>query len=321
MKLSLVIPILNEEDNIKPLLTKIRESLDGHDYEVILVDDGSTDETVERVKQENDARVKLLVFWKNYGQTAAMSAGINKAEGDYIITLDGDLQNDPSDIPAMIEKLETEGWDVVAGFRQNRKDGFVLRKIPSKIANAMIRKLTDVYIRDYGCTLKVFKKDIAKGLGLYGELHRFIPVLARLEGAKMTDMPVKHHPRIHGTSKYGIGRTFKVMSDLLLMVFFQKYLQRPIHLFGPLGIFSLFSGSGILLYLLVEKIIGFEIGGRPLLILGALLFLAGIQFITFGLIAELIMRTYFESQNKKTYRIKETIVGNEKDEKVLNTPA
>jgi len=309
MKLSLVVPVMNEEDNIKPLIEAIREALKDIDYEVIFVDDGSTDNTVNEIKKYADSRTKLIVFNRNFGQTTAMAAGIDEAKGDLIAMIDGDLQNDPSDIPMMIEKLEKEGWDVVAGVRANRKDGVFLRKIPSKIANWIIRKSTGVYLSDYGCTLKVFKRDVAKNLGLYGELHRFIPVLAALYGAKMTEVNVKHHPRIHGVSKYGIGRTFKVISDLMLMLFFQKYATRPMHLFGGVG-FAMFAiGSLINIYLFLIKLFGGSIGGRPLLILGVVLFLGGIQLITTGFIAELVMRTYYEAQNKKTYTIKEIFVG------------
>ncbi|WP_200762319.1 glycosyltransferase family 2 protein [Nitrosophilus alvini] len=308
-KLSVVVPVMNEEENIKPLFHAIREALNDIDYELILVDDGSTDRTVDRIKEEADERTKLIVFNRNYGQTTAMAAGIDAAEGELIVTIDGDLQNDPKDIPLMMEKLEREGWDVVAGRRAKRQDGFLLRKIPSKIANWIIRKSTGVYISDYGCTLKLFKKDVAKNLGLYGELHRFIPVLAKLYGAKMTEMDVRHHPRIHGVSKYGIGRTFKVISDLMLMLFFQKYGTKPMHLFGTLG-FGMF-GIGILIdfYLFILKLFGQDIGGRPLLLLGVMLTLGGIQLITTGFLAEIMMRTYYESQNKKPYVIKEIFVG------------
>jgi glycosyltransferase involved in cell wall biosynthesis len=307
--LSIVITLLNEQDNIAPLLQNIDNALKDWEYEVVLVDDGSTDQTVARIKQLANKHVKLLVFRKNFGQTAAMKAGIDYATGDYIITMDGDLQNDPTDIPAMIAKLETEGLDVVAGRRANRQDGFVLRKLPSSIANALIRRLTGVYIHDYGCSLKVMKQDVAKNLGLYGQLHRFIPVLASIQGAKIAEMDVKHHARVHGTSKYGLGRTFKVMSDLMLMLFFQQYMQRPMHLFGPLGIFSFFSGSAILFYLLIVKIMGNDIWGRPLLLLGMVLLIAGIQIITIGIVAEIMMRTYYESQEKTTYRVREIFVG------------
>jgi glycosyltransferase involved in cell wall biosynthesis len=308
-KISLVIPVMNEENNIQPLLEKVNESLNGWDYEVILVDDGSTDQTIANIKKFGDEHTKAVIFNKNYGQTTAMAAGIAEADGDYIITLDGDLQNDPSDIPAMIKKLEDDDVDVVAGIRAKRQDGMFLRKIPSKLANAMIRKLTGVYLHDYGCTLKVFKSDIAKNLGLYGELHRFIPVLAQLQGAKLAEMPVNHHARIHGSSKYGLGRTFKVISDLMLMVFLQKYLQRPMHLFGVAGIITFMAGAAINVWLLIEKLMGADIWGRPLLILGITLILGGIQLITIGIVAELIVRTYFESQNKKTYRVKEIFIG------------
>ncbi|MEQ9287058.1 MAG: glycosyltransferase family 2 protein [Cyclobacteriaceae bacterium] len=309
MKLSIVVTVYNEEDNIAPLLENVQQAMHGFAYELIFVDDGSSDQTVKRIKDCADENTRLIILNKNYGQTAAMAAGIDQAVGEYVVTIDGDLQNDPSDIPLMLKKLEDEGWDVVAGIRANRQDSLVIRKVPSKIANGMIRKLTGVHLHDYGCTLKVFKKDVAKNLGLYGELHRFIPVLAQLQGANITEMPVKHHPRIHGQSKYGLGRTFKVMSDLLLMIFFQKYLQKPMHLFGTAGIVTFLAGSAINMYLLVLKIMGEDIWGRPLLILGITLLLGGVQLITIGLLAELIVRTYFETQNKKTYRIREEFRG------------
>jgi len=308
-KLSLVIPIMNEEDNIKPLLDAVYSALENIDYEVILVDDGSSDKTIENVKKYANERTKLLVFNRNYGQTTAMAAGIDEAQGELIATIDGDLQNDPSDIPMMIEKLEKEGWDVVAGRRANRQDGMVLRKIPSKIANWIIRKTTGVYLNDYGCTLKIFKKDVAKNLGLYGELHRFIPVLAELYGAKMCEVDVKHHARLHGVSKYGIGRTFKVISDLMLMLFFQKYANRPMHFFGGVGFGMFFTGVLINFYLFILKIFGESIGNRPLLILGLMLVVGGIQLISTGFIAELVMRTYYEAQDKKAYVIKEKFRG------------
>ncbi len=311
-KLSLVIPVMNEEENIEPLLKAVRKALAGIDYELIFVDDGSSDKTVEVIKNLSNDRDKLIVFSRNFGQTTAMSAGIAEAEGELIATLDGDLQNDPSDIPLMIKKLEDENWDVVAGRRLKRQDGMFLRKIPSKIANYIIRKSTGVYLNDYGCTLKLYKKDIAKNLGLYGELHRFIPVLAKMNGAKIVEFNVKHHPRIHGVSKYGLGRTFKVMSDLLLMLFMQKYKTRPMHLFGGLGIFSFGIGFLINFYLLILKILGYSIGNRPLLTLGIVLVITGIQLITTGFLAELIMRTYYESQNKTPYSIREIFVGNKK---------
>ena len=309
MKLSVVIPMMNEEDNIELLFSAVRNALDGKiDYELILVDDGSTDKTVELMKFYADEKTKIVIFNRNYGQSSAMAAGIDVASGELVVTLDGDLQNDPSDIMTMIEKLESEGWDVVAGRRANRQDGMLLRKIPSKIANAMIRKMTGVYLRDYGCTLKVFKKDVAKNLGLYGELHRFIPVLAKLYGAKIVEMDVKHHPRTHGVSKYGIGRTTKVFSDLMLMVFLQKYGVKPMHLFGSMGITSFGIGSIIEFYLLILKILGEDIGSRPLFMVGILMILGGIQLITTGFLAEILMRTYYESQDKKPYVVKEIFI-------------
>jgi hypothetical protein len=218
--------------------------------------------------------------------------------------MDGDLQNDPDDIPMMLKKLQDEEWDLVAGVRQKRQDGMLLRKIPSKIANALIRQSTKVRLHDYGCTLKVFDARIAKNLGLYGELHRFIPVLAALQGARMTEVPVKHHARIHGVSKYGIGRTSKVASDLILMIFRLKYFQKPMHFFGPIGFLFLFSGIIINLYLLVLKIQGERIGDRPLLILGVILFLAGLLLLLFGIQTDIMMRTYYESQNKLPYQVR-----------------
>jgi len=312
LDISLVITVYNEEENIKPLIKSINQNLSNFNFQVIFVDDGSTDRTKEVILTNIDERYMLVELSTNFGQTPAMAAGIQKAEGDYIITLDGDLQNDPSDIPMMLQKLKNENWDLVAGYRKDRQDQALFRKFPSKIANRLIRNLTGIYIRDYGCTLKVFRAELAQNLGLYGELHRFIPILAAVEGAKVTDVVVKHHARIHGKSKYGLGRTFKVMSDLLLMAFFKKYFKRPIHFFGPLGLLSFFIGSIISLYLLGIKVMGGEIWGRPILILGITLILAGIQFLTFGLIAELIMRIYYESQEKKPYKIRHVFKGNPK---------
>lgn len=312
MKLSLVISVFNEEENIRPLIEKIDESLKEFDYEVIFVDDGSKDSTLEQIREYGDSHYTTVSFYKNFGQTAAMSAGIEQATGELIITLDGDLQNDPVDIPSMVKKLEDEGWDVVAGRRSNRKDYWISRKLPSKIANWIIRWLTGVRIHDYGCSLKVFRADVAKNLGLYGELHRFIPVLAQLQGAKITEVDVTHHLRQYGKTKYGIGRTFRVMSDLLLMIFYQKYLQKPMHLFGTLGIFTFVIGVILNIYLLIEKFLGHDIWGRPVLILAITLTLGGIQLITSGIIAEIIMRTYYESQDKKIYSIKSIFVGKDK---------
>ncbi|HEV8080737.1 MAG TPA: glycosyltransferase family 2 protein [Chitinophagaceae bacterium] len=307
-ELSLVITVINEEDNIHPLVNEIRNALQGMDYEVVFVDDGSTDATKKRIKdvirQAEDERITLVELKKNYGQSTAMTAGIDHTTGKYIALLDGDLQNDPSDIPFMLDLLKKEDWDVVAGNRRNRKDGMFLRKVPSKIANYFIRRWTKVYIKDYGCTLKIFKREIAEDLGLYGELHRFIPVLAAMQGARITQVDVKHHARKFGKSKYGLGRTFRVMSDLVTMIFFRRYIQKPMHLFGTMGFVSLFFGIIINIYLLVLKILGYDIWGKPLLILGLIFLLGGIQLITIGIIAEISVRTYFEASNKKTYQVR-----------------
>ena len=303
-ELSIVITVKDEEENIKPLLDSIRSALSGLDYEIILVDDGSADKTKQQILNNSDERTVLVELRKNYGQSTAMTAGIDYSTGRYIALLDGDLQNDPSDIPGMLDLLKREDWDVVAGNRKNRKDGMFLRKIPSKIANALIRRMTGVYIKDYGCTLKVFRREIAEELNLYGELHRFIPVIAKMQGAKITQIDVKHHPRKFGKSKYGIGRTFRVLSDLVLMLFFRRYIQKPMHLFGTIGFISLGLGVIINLYLLILKIMGHDIWGKPLLILGLILLLGGIQLITIGILAEISVRTYFESQNKKTYTVR-----------------
>ena len=295
---------MNEEENIAPLLEAVRNALQDFNYEVVLVDDGSSDNTRKKIIEHADQHVVLVELRKNYGQSTAMTAGIDHARGEFIAMIDGDLQNDPTDIPFMLELLKKEDWDVVAGNRKNRQDGMMLRKIPSKIANALIRRWSGVYIKDYGCTLKIFRREIAEDLGMYGELHRFIPVLAKLQGARITQVDVKHHPRKFGKSKYGINRTFKVLSDLVLMVFFRKYIQKPMHLFGTIGFISLGIGLLINLYLLVLKIMGDDIWGKPLLILGLIFLLGGIQLITIGIIAEISVRTYFESQGKKTYKVR-----------------
>jgi len=307
-KLSLVITVYNEEDNVVPLVEQVNNSLNSYDYETIFVDDGSTDKTVRTIKELKDPHIHLIELKQNYGQSSALAAGIDHATGDYIITLDGDLQNDPSDIPSMVTLAEEGEWDLVTGIRQNRKDKFWLRKIPSLIANSIIRKTTGVKIKDNGCALKVFRPEMAKSLGLYGELHRFISVLAALEGASITQTEVKHHPRIYGKSKYGLMRTFKVISDLILLLFFKRFMQRPMHFFGFWGILVFGIGIVINSYLLILKILGNDIWGRPLLILGILLVLAGFQMITIGIIIEYQMRTYFESQNKKPYRIKKITI-------------
>lgn len=308
-ELSVVITVLNEKENISPLILAIQDALQNIDYEVVFVDDGSNDGTQKEIRRCANDRIQLVELRKNYGQSTAMTAGIDHATGIYIALLDGDLQNDPTDIPLMLQKMKDEDWDVVAGNRVNRKDGMLLRKIPSKIANAIIRKMTGVYIKDYGCTLKLFKREIAEDLGIYGELHRFIPVLAKLQGASITQVDVKHHARQHGVSKYGINRTFKVMADLITMVFWRKYIQKPMHLFGTMGFISL--GLGIIIngYLLILKLLGNDIWGKPLLILGLIFLLGGIQLITFGILAEINVRTYFEGTNRKTYQVRRIFNG------------
>ena len=304
-KLSLVICVYNEEQSIQPLAEQIVNALKGIDYEAIFVDDGSTDNTREEIKKIKGGHFLLVELKKNYGQSSALQAGIDQAEGEYIALIDGDLQNDPADIPKMLKMIEEEEWDMIAGVRANRKDGVFLRKIPSKIANYMIRKSTGIKMRDLGCTLKIFTKETIKNIRIYGELHRYIPALIALEGAtKLAQIDVNHRPREYGNSKYNLSRTTRVISDLILIVFFKKYMQRPMHFFGSIGIVTLGLGIFINMYLLVLKIMGNDIWGKPLLLLGILLVMGGIQFITIGIIAELQMRTYFESQHKKPYRIK-----------------
>lgn len=301
--LSLIIPLYNEADNISLLLEGIDNALSTFNYEIILVDDFSSDKTVHNIKSQNHPKVKLIELRKNYGQSSALAAGIDYASGDFIVTLDGDLQNDPKDIPVMLQKLKEEDWDVVVGIRNKRKDSF-LKKLPSKIANFLIRKATKLNIKDHGCALKVFKNTIAKELKLYGEMHRFIGLLAYLNGARVSEIKVNHQHRIHGKSKYGLGRTFKVVNDILLILFQRNYLQKPLYLLGNLGIFFFLVGAVINIYLLIEKILGNDIGDRPLLILGVLLLLVGVQLFTTGIAIDLQMRTYYETQNTRPYKIR-----------------
>ena len=311
-KLSLVICVWNEEQNIKPLSEQIKEALNDIDFEAIFVDDGSTDNTRKEIRKINDDRFLLVELKRNYGQSSALQAGIDQAEGEFVVLLDGDLQNDPADVPMMLKMIEDEEWDMVAGVRANRKDGMFLRKVPSKIANYMIREATGIHMKDLGCTLKIFTSETIKSIHIYGELHRYIPALITLEGAtRITQVDVNHRAREFGESKYNLSRTTRVMSDLILMVFFKKYLQRPMHFFGTIGIVTFGIGVLINIYLLVLKLMGHDIWGKPLLMLGILLVLGGIQFVTTGIIAELQMRTYFESQNKKPYRVKRVVVAKE----------
>ena len=309
-KLSVVISVYNEEENVRPLMAQLSSALKGLVCEIIFVDDGSTDGTLATLRSLENTQLKVIELRKNYGQSLALMAGIDHAEGEFIATMDGDLQNDPADLPAMLALAEDGGWDLVAGIRANRQDDFLLRKIPSLVANWIIRKTSGLKMKDYGCSLKVFKSEIAKDLGLYGELHRFIPVLAQLEGAKITQVEVRHHARQFGQSKYGLGRTLKVISDLLLMLFFKRYLQRPMHLFGNLGVGLFFIGAVINLYLGVLKLMGNDIWGKPLLILGLMLVIGGLQLITVGIVVEIQMRTYFESQQKKPYKVRRVFTKN-----------
>ncbi|MDY7014487.1 MAG: glycosyltransferase family 2 protein [Cyanobacteriota bacterium] len=309
--LSVVVPIYNEVDSIPKLLEAIAASLKetAIGYEIICVDDGSTDGSVallaEKVKTTPNLRV--IVLRRNYGQTAAMSAGFNHARGRVIVTLDGDLQNDPTDIPRLLAAIE-EGYDLVSGWRKNRQDAALTRLLPSKIANWLIGKITGVKIHDYGCSLKAYRSELVADMNLYGELHRFLPALAFIEGARITEIPVLHHARHYGKSKYGLGRTFRVVLDLLTVFFMKKFLTRPMHVFGFFGLLSAVLGLGLGLYLTVLKLgFGENIGDRPLLILAVVLLLAGVQLFSFGLLGELLMRTYHESQGRPIYRVRETI--------------
>lgn len=309
--LSVVIPIYNEVDNLTHLLDQVTEVLElvPYSYEIVCVDDGSCDGSTELLQRLATARPELraILFRRNYGQTAAMAAGFEYARGQVIVTLDGDLQNDPRDIPALLEKL-AEGYDLVSGWRKQRQDAALTRLLPSKIANKLIGKVTGVRLHDYGCSLKAYRSELVADMNLYGELHRFLPALAFIEGARITELPVRHHPRRYGQSKYGLGRTFRVMMDLMTVAFMKTFLTRPMHVFGVLGMVSTSAGSLIGMYLFVLRIIlGQSIGGRPLLMLAVVLFLAGIQLFCFGLLAELLMRTYHESQNKPIYRVRERV--------------
>ncbi len=307
--LSIVVPLYNEEENAVLLTQKIHESLLGYNYQIIYIDDFSTDNTRKVIKNMDDNKVHLIELKKNYGQSLALAAGLDYAEGEFIITMDGDLQNDPSDIPQMLEHAVNDEYDVVTGIRQKRKDSLV-KKVPSKIANFLVRRVTKLDIKDNGCALKVFNREIAKDLNLYGEMHRFITLLAHLEGAQIKQVPVKHHARNAGVSKYGLERVFKVVADMMLLLFIRKYFQRPIHLFGIFGFLMIMLGVLINIYLLIVKWgFGEDIGTRPLLIFGLMFILAGIQVFTIGIVMELLIRTYYESQKKRPYRIKKVTVG------------
>jgi len=306
INLSVIIAVYNEEENINPLITGINLALinSGLEYEVIFVDDGSSDNTIKKIRENIDGNITLIELKRNFGQTAAMKAGIDLAGGEYIATLDGDLQNDPEDLLMMLDLLRKNDIDIVTGIRAERQDDFFFRRIPSVVANFIVRKVTHTNIKDNGCGIKVFKSPVLKELPLYGERHRFLASLAAMDGATVAQVEVKHHPRVHGKSKYGLGRTMKVISDLMLMSFSRKYRQKPMYLFGTIGIITILSGSVILLWLLIQKIMGQDIWGRPVMILGVLLMFIGFQIISTGLILELVIRNDYESNSAKPYKIK-----------------
>ncbi|NJK62876.1 MAG: glycosyltransferase family 2 protein [Synechococcaceae cyanobacterium SM2_3_1] len=316
--LSVVVPVYNEVESLPILIEAIAKSLSAHklNYEIICVDDGSQDGSgvllKKLVRERTDLRVILLR--RNYGQTAAMAAGFRHAQAEVVVSLDADLQNDPADIPFLLNKL-SEGYDLVSGWRQNRQDAPLTRVLPSKIANWIIGRITGVRIHDYGCSLKAYRAELIADMHLYGELHRFLPALAYIEGARIAEIPVRHHPRRYGRSKYGLGRTFRVLMDLLTIAFIKTFLTRPMHVFGLWGLLATSLGFCLGLYLVILKLgLGQDIGDRPLLILAVLLVLAGIQLFCFGLLAELLMRTYHESQDRPIYRVRE-IIGWSQEEK------
>jgi glycosyltransferase involved in cell wall biosynthesis len=320
VEISVVIPVYNEAENAAILASRILKVLSGmgRTFEVIFIDDGSRDGTEGALKSlsEKFCRIKAVRFRRNCGQTAALAAGFQYASGDIIVTLDGDLQNDPEDIPNLVAKLE-EGYDVVSGWRKDRKDNFVKRTLPSMVANKLISSVSGVALHDYGCSLKAYRAETAKALPLYGELHRFIPALAGIEGARIAEMAVCHHPRRFGKSKYTITRTFRVILDLMTVVFLRRFMTRPLHVFGGAGLVSFALGFLVCAYLAMDKLaFGHSLGNRPLLDLGVLLIVTGVQLISTGIIAEILIRTYFESQHKAIFRVKELYgFGGEQGEK------
>ena len=316
---SVVVPVYNEVESLPHLIEAIATSLSdsGLSYELICGDDGSQDGSAQLLKEQAIARSNLraVLLRRNYGQTAAMAAGFHYAKGRAIVTLDGDLQNDPADIPQLLAKLD-EGYDLVSGWRKNRQDAALTRLLPSKIANWLIGKTTGVKIHDYGCYLKAYRSELVADMNLYGELHRFLPALAFIEGARITELPVRHHARRHGRSKYGLGRTFRVVLDLFTVFFMKKFLTRPMHVFGLLGIISTTFGIVLGLYLTFLKLgLGQDIGERPLLILAVVLLVTGVQLFCFGLLGELLMRTYHESQGRPIYRVREVVEPSVKNSK------
>lgn len=318
-EVSIVVPIYNEVESLPQLIEAIATSMNatGLNYELICVDDGSTDGSAELLKQQALTRphLRAVLLRRNYGQTPAMAAGFKYAQREVIVTLDGDLQNDPADIPLLLAKLN-EGYDLVSGWRKNRQDAALTRLLPSKIANWLIGRITGVKLHDYGCSLKAYRSEVIADMNLYGELHRFLPALAFIEGARITEIPVRHHARRYGRSKYGLGRTIRVVLDLLTVYFMKKFLTRPMHVFGLLGIISTVLGIVLGLYLSILKLgFGRSIGDRPLLILVVVLLVTGVQLFCFGLLGELLMRTYHESQDRPIYRVREVVESSVKNSK------
>ena len=314
-ELSVVVPIFNEEESIPLLFDQLTGALDqtGRGYEVIAVDDGSSDGSFQVLKDLSlrDARLRVVRFRRNFGQTAAFAAGFDRARGDVVITIDADLQNDPADIPKLLAKID-EGHDVVSGWRRDRwKEGFLTfftRRIPSATANWLISRVTGVYLHDYGCALKIYRSEVVREIRLYGDLHRFIPAIASYYGVRIAEVPVQYRPRQFGQSKYGIGRTVRVLLDLLTVRFLLSYSTRPIHIFGLLGFLSVLLGVGIGIYLTVIKFLyGAALAERPLLLFGILLVMVGVQLITMGLLGEMVVRTYYESQDKPIYTVREEL--------------
>jgi glycosyltransferase involved in cell wall biosynthesis len=310
INLSIVIPIHNEEPAILPLydrLTTVMERL-RRSYEIIFVDDASTDRSFDLLANlvETDHHLKVLRLRRNFGQTAALAAGFDEASGEVIVSLDGDLQHDPDDIPLLLEKIE-EGYDIASGWRKQRVDNAVTRKIPSRIANWMMKKASGVELHDFGTTFKAYRSEVLKDINLYGELHRFIPALASQYGARIAEVPIKNIPRPSGESHYGLSRTFRVFFDILTIKFLLRYLTRPMHFFGKWGLIAITSGTAVLVYMVFEKLIGHDIimEHGPLLVAGALLWLAGLMMLSTGLMGEMLTRTYFESQGRRIYAVRE----------------
>lgn len=306
---SIVIPVFNEVDNLRELVERVGAAMapSGYRFELIAVDDGSSDGSAELLEQlaRDHGWLRAVPLTRNYGQSSALQAGFDRVRGRYVVTLDADLQNEPLDIPLLLRRLETDpGIDMVSGWRRERQDAALSRRLPSRIANRLISRATRVPLHDYGCALKAYRRHIIDRIRLYGELHRFIPSLARDAGARIAEMPVRHHARTRGQSKYGIDRTFRVILDLVLIVFFMRYRQRPLHAFGGLGLWLATPGVLVLAYLLVLKLGGEDIGGRPLLLAGVMLVLIGAQLVVAGLIGEMLMRVYHEGQGRPQYHVR-----------------